>query len=58
MEIGQPYPDPSGLVAIVPSTAPAADLQGKMVCVTGAIASQEGTPTVQIADASRIVVAQ
>jgi hypothetical protein len=54
IEIGQAYPDPTGVTVLVP-TAPAG-LQGKMVCVTGAIASAEGTPTINVPDGSKIVV--
>ncbi|MBV9169306.1 MAG: hypothetical protein JOZ81_04400, partial [Chloroflexi bacterium] len=50
IEIGQPYPDPTGVTVQV-AHAPAG-LDGKMVCVTGPIANDEGTPTIKLADAS------
>jgi hypothetical protein len=55
LEIGQPYPDPTGLFAIVPPSA-AAGLSGKSVCLPGRISMAEGRPTVQVRSASAIVV--
>lgn len=55
LELGQPYPDPVGVAVMV--TAPAAPtLEGKTVCVAGRIMGIEGRPTLQIRDASTIVV--
>ncbi len=56
LEIGQPYPDPTGLAVLVPSTAGAESLSGKTVCVAGRISMTEGRPTMQVRDASAIVV--
>ena len=57
VEIGQPYPDPTGLAVALPASAqPAADLSGKMVCVNGRITLVEGRPTLQVDDAAAILV--
>ena len=54
LEIGQPYPDPDGLVVVVASgTLP--DLSGKSVCVAGRIIKLEGVPAMQLRDSSSIV---
>jgi hypothetical protein len=55
LEIGQPYPDPTGLAVLIPA-APAASLAGKTVCVAGQITTVEGRPTMQLRDSSSIVV--
>ena len=55
LEIGQRYPDPTGLFAVVPSST-AAGLSGKSVCLPGRISMAEGRPTVQVRDASAIVM--
>jgi hypothetical protein len=55
LEIGQPYPDPTGLFALVPSTS-AARFSGKTLCLPGRINMAEGRPTVQVRDPSVIVV--
>jgi hypothetical protein len=55
LEIGQPYPDPTGLFALVPSTS-AARFSGKTLCLPGRINMAEGRPTVQVRDPSAIVV--
>ncbi|HEX8966460.1 MAG TPA: hypothetical protein VF937_01180 [Chloroflexota bacterium] len=55
LEIGQPYPDPTGLAVLVPATA-APPLSGKTVCVAGRIAIAEGRPTIQVRDPAAIVV--
>ena len=56
LEIGQPYPDPTGLAVLVPSTADAESLSGKTVCVTGRVSVVEGRPTVQVRDPAAIIV--
>ena len=55
LEIGQPYPDPTGVAVMVSGTA-GANWQRKMVCISGAIDNREGTPTIQVTDPARIVV--
>jgi uncharacterized protein YdeI (BOF family) len=54
-EIGQRYPDPTGLVVLVPAAA-APTLDGKTVCVAGRITNNEGRATMRLRDASGIVV--
>jgi hypothetical protein len=55
VEVGQPYPDPTGL-AILLASGDAANLPGKSVCVAGRIGLQEGRPTLQVRDLSAISV--
>jgi hypothetical protein len=55
LEVGQPYPDPTGIAVLLPSSA-AASMTGKTVCVGGRIGMTEGRPTLQLRDASSIVV--
>jgi hypothetical protein len=55
LEIGQPYPDPTGLAVLVPA-ALANNLSGKSVCVAGRITNAQGSTTMQVRDASSIVV--
>jgi hypothetical protein len=55
LEIGQPYPDPLGLAVIAPAAA-ATSLNGKTVCIAGRITTAEGRPTLQVRDASSILV--
>jgi len=55
LEIGQPYPDPTGLSVLMPAT-PRSNLDGKNVCVAGRIAMAEGRPMIQLRDASNISV--
>jgi hypothetical protein len=56
LEIGQPYPDPTGLAVLVPaSTIAATSLDGKTVCVAGPITSPEGRTTMLLRDATSIV---
>ena len=55
LEIGQPYPDPTGVAVFVPS--PASDaLGGKTVCITGKILKTEGTTSLQIRNPAAIGV--
>jgi hypothetical protein len=55
LEIGQPYPDPTGVGVFTTDTA-AASLTGQMVCAAGRITAAEGITTVQVRDPSSIVV--
>ena len=55
LEIGQPYPDPTGLAVLVPSST-AASFSGKTVCVAGRISIAEGRPIMQVRNPSAIVV--
>jgi hypothetical protein len=58
LEVGQPYPDPTGLAVVVP-LAPASTsstLSGKTVCLAGQITLSEGRPTLLVRDASGIVI--
>ena len=54
IEIGQPYPDPTGLAVLVPAAGISA-LDGKTVCVAGRITSAEGRATMRLSSASSIV---
>lgn len=58
LEVGQPYPDPTGLAVLIPSAAAADTLSGKTVCVAGRIVMTEGRPTLQVRDPSAVVVLQ
>jgi hypothetical protein len=51
VQLGQPYPDPSGLVVLV-QTGNATSLTGRSVCVGGRISLDEGRPTLQVRDPS------
>jgi hypothetical protein len=55
LEVGQRYPDPTGLGLLVPATQ-GSTLAGKNVCVTGRITTVEGRPTILLQDPSSIVV--
>jgi hypothetical protein len=57
LEVGQPYPDPTGLAVLLRADAAPA-FSGKSICVSGQILNIEGTPTVQVADPSTIRVVQ
>jgi len=55
IEIGQRYPDPTGLAVLVAAgSVPALD--GKTVCVAGRITSTEGRPMIRVSNASSIVL--
>ena len=57
IEIGQPYPDPTGLAVLVPAatlTTPALD--GKTVCVAGRIINSEGRATISLQNAATIAL--
>jgi hypothetical protein len=55
LEIGQHYPDPTGVAVLIPSRSNTA-INGKTVCVSGQITSSQGIPTLQLSDTSGIVV--
>ena len=55
LEIGQPYPDPTGLAVLV-LERPGADLAGKTICVDGRIATIEGATAIDARGAARIAV--
>jgi hypothetical protein len=55
LELGQLYPDPTGFAVLVPGALDA-QLTGKTVCVNGRISRIEGLPTIQLVDASSVVV--
>ncbi len=54
VEIGQRYPDPTGLAVLLPAAA-APTLDGKTVCIAGRITSAEGRATMRLSNASSIV---
>jgi hypothetical protein len=57
LEVGQPYPDPTGLGVLVPAASGAAErLTGHGVCVGGPIENDEGTPMIRVRDPAAIVV--
>ena len=56
LEMGQAYPDPTGIAVLVQASA-ATGMTGKTVCVAGRIGMTEGRPTLQVRDASSIVMA-
>ncbi len=55
LEVGQPYPDPTGLAVLLPASS-GSSLDGKSVCVAGQITSIEGRPTIQLRGASTVQV--
>ena len=55
LELGQLYPDPTG-VAVLVSAPAAADLNGKTVCASGRIEIAEGRPTLRLQGAAAITV--
>ncbi len=55
LEIGQPYPDPSGLTVVLPA-GDEARLTGRTVCVSGRIGTPAVVPTMELRDASAIFV--
>jgi hypothetical protein len=54
IEIGQIYPDPTGLAVFVPAAGLSA-MDGKVVCVAGRITTEEGRATMRLSNASSIV---
>jgi hypothetical protein len=55
LQLGQPYPDPTGLVIVVTS-GDATRLSGKTVCVAGRINLDEGRATLQVRDTAGFTV--
>ena len=56
LEIGQRYPDPTGLAVLVPASAlTSSTLDGKTVCVAGRITNAEGRATMRLQNAAAIV---
>lgn len=55
LELGQRYPDPTGLAVLLPAM-PGQALDGKTVCVAGQITTVEGRPTIQLRGSSSIQV--
>ncbi|MDQ3811717.1 MAG: hypothetical protein M3336_15660, partial [Chloroflexota bacterium] len=53
LEIGQPYPDPTGFGVVVPSSA-SAGIIGKSVCVSGRIARADGVPMMDVRSGSTL----
>lgn len=55
VELGQTYPDPTGLAVLLASGS-ADNLGGKTVCVAGRISLDEGRPTIEVRDSTAISV--
>jgi hypothetical protein len=55
LEVGQRYPDPTGLAVLLPGP-PGSTLDGKTVCIGGKIIIVEGRPTIQLRGSSNIQV--
>jgi hypothetical protein len=55
VDLGQPYPDPTG-VAVVVASSDATSLSSRSVCVAGRITLEEGRPTLRVRDAAAFVV--
>ena len=49
IEVGEPYPDPNGMLVEVPGSGPG-EWNGQMVCANGKIFSQEGEAIMQLSD--------
>jgi len=58
LEMGQPYPDPTGLALLLTSDTATAALSGQMVCAAGRIEVVEGRPALQLQGPSSIAVLQ
>jgi hypothetical protein len=58
LEMGQPYPDPTGLAVLLASGSDTSALSGKTVCAAGRINLVEGRTTLQMQDPSSITVLQ
>src|SRR5437870_3724689 len=57
IEIGQRYPDPTGLAVLIPASAlNSPTLDGKTVCVAGRITNSEGRATMRLQDAASLVL--
>jgi hypothetical protein len=55
LQIGQPYPDPSGVTVLLPA-GDEARLAGRTICVLGRISSPTIVPTIELRDSSSIFV--
>jgi hypothetical protein len=55
LEVGQFYPDPNGLLVLVPAAVPEQTYLNRSVCVAGTILSQGGAPSLRTS--SVVVVA-
>jgi hypothetical protein len=55
LELGQPYPDPTGILVRVPQT-PDPETEGHTVCATGKIVMDEGTTVIELANISALKV--
>jgi hypothetical protein len=55
LEIGQPYPDPTGFVILAPATGPGV-FDGKTVCAAGRLVRMEGVPALQVRDVSAVSI--
>jgi hypothetical protein len=55
LEVGQLYPDPNGLLVLVPRAVDEPTYLNRSVCVAGTILSQDGTPALRTS--SVVVVA-
>jgi hypothetical protein len=55
LEIGQRYPDPTGLLVLAPAGTESR-VAGRSICVAGRIANASGSTTIDLRDASAIVV--
>jgi hypothetical protein len=54
LELGQPYPDPTGLPVSVPAADPS--LSGRTICASGRISLSEDGPILQVTDPARVSV--
>jgi hypothetical protein len=57
LEVGQAYPDPTGL-AVLLASGDATSLNGKTVCAAGRISLDEGRPTIQVRDPSALTIVE
>jgi hypothetical protein len=55
LELGQRYPDPSGVAVLLPAQL-ATGLETRSVCAAGRIENTEGRPTIQVREPSNLVV--
>ena len=55
LQIGQAYPDPSGITVLLPA-GDEARLTGRTICVSGRIGSLTVVPTIELRDASSVFV--
>ncbi len=55
LQIGQPYPDPSGVTVLLPA-GDEARLSGRTICIQGRISGPTTVPTIELRDSSSIFV--